>query len=68
MESRKFQYEDIVAIKGIIAILKKFFYGDDAKIEWWLNTRNPLLGDLTPMRMIETGRAPKLLHVMESWE
>lgn len=36
------------------------FFHDEAKTTLWLNTENPLLGDVTPLSMILLGRTEKL--------
>jgi len=44
-----------------VSLVREFFKGDAAKVEAWLLARNPLLGNVTPMDLIETGRAQRLL-------
>ena len=44
----------------LFATISKFFAGDDAKTRLWFNTANPMLGQWSPMRMIEAGRIWKL--------
>ena len=44
----------------LYATISKFFSGDDAKTRLWFNTANPMLGQWSPMRMIEAGRVEKL--------
>lgn len=43
------------------AIVLKFFNGDTSKMNLWYDTRNPLLGGVSPINMIQAGRYDKLL-------
>ena len=43
-------------------LLLKFFNGDGRKVGRWYTTRNPLLGDLTPMTFVKQGREDKLMN------
>lgn len=36
------------------------FFQDEAKVEAWLHTENPLLGNVTPYYYIYTGQAKKI--------
>lgn len=36
-------------------------FKDDEKVDLWLEARNPLLGEQTPLEMIRDGRGEKLL-------
>lgn len=44
---------------NISALVNKFFK-DEKKTTQWLNTKNPLLGDVEPIEMIFAGRTEKL--------
>lgn len=46
--------------------LKKYFKNDEDKIEAWLTSSNPLLGEIRPRDMLESGRGAKLLKFMEA--
>ncbi len=41
-------------------------FNDIEKIDLWLRTKNPNLGDIAPLYMIAIGRAKKLLAFIES--
>jgi hypothetical protein len=45
-------------------ILSKFFGGDQEKCDAWMVTDNPMLGGLSPARMLMLGRGAKLLSWM----
>jgi len=49
-----------------VSQLVNSFFLDDKKTTLWLNTSNPLLGDVTPMSMIFDGRTDKLVKFIES--
>lgn len=42
------------------------FFGDPEKAELWMNTPNPLLGDISPDLMIKIGREDKLMKFIEN--
>lgn len=44
----------------------KFFKGDEKKTKTWFLTKSMLLGDVSPMFMIYTGRIDKLLGYIYS--
>ena len=46
--------------------LSSFFKMDLGKVETWLLTKNPLLGDVEPVAMIFNGRGDKLLKFIET--
>lgn len=55
---------EIAVICGLVA---QFFEGDVTKTRLWFQTRNPLLGNLSPRDMVRFGRHEKLRRiVMES--
>lgn len=41
------------------------FFQDEEKVTVWLNTENPLLGDMAPIEMIFQGRTEKLLKFID---
>lgn len=51
--------------KNIHNILNKFF-NDTQKVEKWLNTLNPNLGNSTPQKLMDNGRSHKVLSFVES--
>lgn len=48
---------EIAVVCGLVA---QFFEGDAVKTKLWFQTRNPLLGNLSPRDMIRYGRYEKL--------
>jgi len=48
-------------IDELAALILKFFDGDTAKKDLWLIAKNPLLGGISPVEMIQAGRYDKLL-------
>lgn len=48
---------EIAVVCGLVA---QFFDGDAVKTKLWFQTRNPLLGNLSPRDMIRYGRHEKL--------
>lgn len=53
-------------IQELYLLLHNHFNGDDSKVNLWLTTPNPLLGDIIPMDMIWNGRVDKLLKVVHN--
>lgn len=49
-------------------LVYEFFDEQDfpAKTEIWFTTENPLLGNLTPLHMIQIGRQDKLIKFIQS--
>lgn len=47
-------------------IVKDFLRGDRDKTLTWFHTPNPMLGMLTPLHMIQSGRSAKLIKFIES--
>ena len=57
---------EIAVICGLVA---QFFDGDARKTQLWFQTRNPLLGNISPRDMVRYGRHEKLRKVvMEALE
>ena len=52
--------ERLEEIGNIINLTAGFFDGDLNKTTLWFNTKNPLLGDISPKDMIAYGRYEKL--------
>ncbi len=50
----------------IYSTLYQFFNWDCEKVDLWMNTRNPLLGNQIPIEMVLIGRHEKLLDFIES--
>lgn len=49
----------------IIYLVYRFFKGDTGKTYLWLNTPNPILGAIIPMRMMKSGRSKRLLQMIK---
>lgn len=52
---------DIAVICGLVA---QFFQGDANKTQLWFQTKNPLLGNISPRDMVRYGRHEKLRRVV----
>jgi hypothetical protein len=52
---------EIAVICGLVA---QFFDGDPRKTQLWFQTRNPLLGNISPRDMVRYGRHEKLRKVV----
>ncbi len=52
---------EIAVICGLVA---QFFDGDARKTQLWFQTRNPLLGNISPRDMVRYGRHEKLRKVV----
>ena len=52
--------ERLTEIANICGLVAQFFGGDIRKTALWFQTRNPLLGDISPRDMIRFGRYQKL--------
>lgn len=60
------EWYDQAASKIItINILRRHFRDDD-KVLAWLKTKNPNLGNVSPLELIKRGRAHKVLEFIES--
>lgn len=51
---------------ALIKALLNSHFRDRKKVELWLNTKNPNLGEVTPNYMISIGREEKLLQFVSS--
>lgn len=49
----------------IIYHLATYFKGDYEKVSLWIKAKNPLLGNISAIDMISTGREKKLLKFIE---
>lgn len=47
-------------IKATKEMIKDFFKDEPKKIDYWIQTPNPLLGEISPLTMIVMGRFEKL--------
>ncbi|MGQ0525248.1 MAG: hypothetical protein ACT4P8_16505 [Betaproteobacteria bacterium] len=52
--------ERLTEIAVVCSLVAQFFEGDAVKTKLWFQTRNPLLGNLSPRDMIRYGRYEKL--------
>ena len=50
----------LTEIAVVCSLVAQFFEGDAVKTKLWFQTRNPLLGNLSPRDMIRHGRYEKL--------
>ena len=57
--------EDNSALRSVQLVLE-FFKGDEQKTWLWFRAENPLLGNISPNRMIELGRSKYLLKFIEN--
>lgn len=48
-----------------IDLVSEFFNDDQSKMTLWWETENPLLGNVSPIHMILTGRYDRLLQFIE---
>jgi hypothetical protein len=56
---------DLLAqIAVICALVAQFFDGDITKTRLWFQTKNPLLGNLSPRDMVRYGRHEKLRRIV----
>lgn len=58
---------EIFSLENIeVVYLVRQFLGDEKKARDWLNSSNPNLGHVTPIRMMMTGRSKRLLEWVRS--
>jgi len=50
--------------KEATKFLFDFFDGDISLIATWLDTKNPMIGNITPLEMIKRGRAKRLVKMI----
>ena len=61
--------ERLMEIANICGLVAQFFQGDVAETALWFNTKNPLLGNISPRDMIRYGRYEKLRRfIMDALE
>lgn len=59
--------DHMTEIAVICSLVAQFFQGDITKTQLWFQTKNPLLGNISPRDMVRYGRHEKLRRiVMES--
>ena len=51
-------------IAVICSLVAQFFQGDAQKTQLWFQTRNPLLGNISPRDMVRYGRHEKLRRIV----
>ena len=56
--------ELMTQIAIICALVAQFFQGDVTKTSLWFQTKNPLLGNLSPRDMVRYGRHEKLRRIV----
>lgn len=49
----------------VYRLINLYFKGDNIKTRLWLRTPNPLLGNVSPIKMIRYGRQKKLLQFIK---
>jgi len=61
----RFSLKDSQVVKSYYRVLRRVtaFFGDPIKAQDWMFTENMMLGGISPLSMIEAGRAKKL----EDW-
>lgn len=47
-------------------LVLEFFDGNEKKMRLWMKSRNPLLGNISPNKMIKVGRYDRLLKWVKS--
>ncbi len=52
-------------LTNVCALVNSFFQNEQ-KTTLWMNTKNPLLGDMSPNDMVFAGRTDKLQSFIES--
>jgi len=52
-------------VREAVALVVRFFNGDEEKIKAWFSTPNPLLGGISPIDMILWGDEDKLLDFIK---
>jgi hypothetical protein len=52
----------LTEIAVICSLVAQFFQGDVTKTQLWFQTRNPMLGNISPRDMVRFGRHEKLLR------
>ncbi len=56
--------EHMTDIAVICSLVAQFFDGDAAKTQLWFQTKNPLLGNISPRDMVRYGRHEKLRRIV----
>lgn len=58
--------QDYISEMYIRTTLLDYFNENSDKVELWLNTDNPILGGVSPNKLIKLGRARKLADTIDS--
>ena len=58
--------KELFTLIRIHHLIGEYFNNDMKKAALWLETKNPLLGNVTPMEMIASGQNKKLLKFIET--
>lgn len=53
--------------RGLYHKVFAHFQGDKTKVEAWFREDNPMLGGVSPLRMIQLGRGEKLVKIVDQW-
>jgi hypothetical protein len=56
--------DHLTEIAVICALVAQFFQGDARKTQLWFQTKNPLLGNISPRDMLRYGRHEKLRRIV----
>jgi hypothetical protein len=56
--------QHMTAIAIICSLVAQFFQGDAFKTQLWFQTKNPLLGNISPRDMVRYGRHEKLRRIV----
>lgn len=56
--------EHMTQIAVICSLVAQFFQGDVTKTRLWFQTKNPLLGNISPRDMVRYGRHEKLRRIV----
>ena len=56
--------EHMTQIAVICSLVAQFFEGDATKTQLWFQTKNPLLGNISPRDMVRFGRQEKLQRIV----
>jgi hypothetical protein len=64
MNSMKLQYDRYY--KKAFERVLEFFNGDGVKTKQWMHTKNPGLGEVTPIDMVRHGRGEEVMKFIDS--
>jgi hypothetical protein len=54
----------LTEVAVICSLVAQFFHGDATKTQLWFQTKNPLLGNISPRDMVRYGRHEKLRRIV----